>query len=127
MSNNNPIPNNKPFKKGQSGNPKGRPPKLVSFLNKELQKEGFEPVSNAHVIDAYRTLLNLPLSKIVNIASKETDEYPMLYKLVAKELTGKRGAEMLGKLLDRAYGRPSQSIELRGSRQIIVTNRKSED
>jgi hypothetical protein len=27
VSNNNPIPNNKPFKKGQSGNPNGRPKK----------------------------------------------------------------------------------------------------
>ena len=36
----------------------------------------------------------------------------MLYKLCAKELLGKRGAEMLEKLLDRGIGKATQTIDM---------------
>jgi len=85
---------------------------VLEVTGKELQKEGFEPVSNSHIVDAYQTLLNLPLERIQEIGKAKTDDYPILYKLVAKELTGKRGAEMLEKLLDRAYGKSIQRTDL---------------
>lgn len=109
-----------PFQPGQSGNMKGRPPKLVHHINEELKAEGYEPVKNAQVLDAFQTLINLPISKIAAIANKEIsykdesgkivylqqgDNYPLLYRLAAKELLGTRGGEYLEKLLDRSFGK----------------------
>lgn len=103
-------------------NRNGRPPKLVSHINKELLGSGFEPCKVNDIKDAYLTLLNLPLSTIAEIASKETNtDYPMLYKLVAKELTGKRGMDMLEKLLDRAIGKAQQSVDHTTKGEKILT------
>lgn len=98
------------FKKGQSGNPKGRPPKLVSHLNAELLKDGYRPVTPGEVTDAMLTILNLPMERLRHLARPDGDE-PFLYKLMAKELLGKRGEEALERLLDRAHGKPKQQLD----------------
>jgi len=102
-----------PFKKGQSGNPKGRPPKLVSHITRELNKEGYKAVSKSNILDAYLTLIQLPYEEIKAIANpKDKTKYPFFYKLVAKELIGKKGSEMLEKLLDRALGKATQNTDI---------------
>lgn len=100
------------FKKGQTGNKNGRPRKLVSHINKELSDLGYEVCRMNDIKDAYLTLINLPLSEVSKIAAKDTDDYPILYKLVAKELTGKRGMEMLDRLLDRAIGKAQTKVDV---------------
>lgn len=107
-------------KRPENINRKGRPRKLISFVNTNLKKEGYKTASLDEVKEAYLTIINLPLSKIMDIARKENDEYPLLYKLIAKELTGKRGAEMLEKVLDRALGKAIQSIDHEFSGELLI-------
>lgn len=107
------------WQKGKSGNPKGRPRKLVSHINAELQAEGFEPVSVSEVTDCFLTLINLPLKKLQTIAVSE-DDYPFLYRLVSKELLGNRGADMLEKLLDRGHGKSKNSVDITSAGQRIA-------
>jgi len=76
--------NLKPFKKGHSGNPKGRPPKIPA-IDEILAKVLNETGSNG-------------LTRAENI----------LRKMTIKAETDIRAAEMI---LDRAYGRPRQQIE----------------
>ena len=101
------------FKKGQSGNPSGPKPKLVSHITSELNKEGYKPVSKSEMMDAYLTLIQLPYAEIKKIASpSDKTDHPFLYKLVAKELIGKRGSDMLERLLDRSFGKASQKTDI---------------
>ena len=122
------------FKKNDSRiNKHGRPPRLVSHINRELKEAGYEPVTNAHVLDAFQTLINLPLSQIAAIANKdilykdetgkvvylsEGDNYPILYRLAAAELIGKRKGEYLERLLDRVFGRAKQAVEVSGEIEV---------
>jgi len=76
--------NLKPFKKGQSGNPKGRPPKLPA-IDEVLAKVLNEKTSNG-------------LTRAENI----------LRKMAIKGETDVRAAEMI---LDRAYGKPKQKFD----------------
>ncbi len=86
MAKPNPIPNSKPFKKGQSGNPNGRPkklPELDKLLANVLGEENANGITAAEAI---------------------------LMALRAKAAKGDiRAAEVL---LDRGYGKAKQSIDL---------------
>ena len=80
----NPIPNNKPFKKGQSGNPNGRPRKIPE-LDKLLADVLGEEKDGLTAAEAILKALRLKATK-----------------------GDVRAAEVL---LDRAYGKASQKIE----------------
>lgn len=104
--------NLRPPKKGEIRNPKGAPKKIVSVLNAELLAEGYTPVTDSQVIDCLRTLINLPLSRLKDIASHSNDDYPMLYKKMALALTNPKDMQTLEKILDRAYGRAKQALDV---------------
>ena len=111
--------NLKPFKPGHDPRRNvGRPKKLVSHLNDELKAEGFEPVSVGQVQDCYLTLINLPQAKLEDIAANQTD-YPFLYRIVARELLGNKGNDMLERLLDRGHGKAKNTTDITTGGQPI--------
>lgn len=97
----NPIPNSKPFKKGQSGNPNGRPKKLPE-LDKLLADVLGEEKDGVTAADA------------------------ILRKLRAMAASGNiRAAEIL---LDRAYGKAKQAVALEhGEQKHTITFRRKTD
>jgi hypothetical protein len=112
---------NKGFdKRPENINKKGRPRKLISHINTELKADGYCPASLDEIKEAYLTLIQVPMSEIKEIANTTNDNYPILYKLVAKELLGKRGMEMMERLLDRALGKPTNFNENKTEGNIII-------
>jgi hypothetical protein len=99
------------FKKGQSGNPKGQPKKVLSRVNEQLKEEGYSAASANNIVEAYSILINLDEERIKAIIGDTT--YPMLMRIVAKEMLSKNGAEMIEKILDRAHGKATQKQESR--------------
>lgn len=99
------------FKPGKSGNPKGRPKGLMAKVNKQLVKAGHLPATKSDIRAASMILVNLPFDVIKQIAEGTGDEYPFFYRLVAKELLGKRRIEMLDRLLDRGIDKATQPID----------------
>ncbi len=89
----------------------GRPKKLVGYINEELEAEGYDPVKPDQIKQAFLTLVQLPFHRVKEFAHNTKDDVPMLYQLVAKEMLGKRGLEMLERLLDRAVGKPTQPLD----------------
>lgn len=100
-------------KNPQNINRKGRPKRLVGVINDELKAGGYEPVSLSNINDAAMQILNLPLKEVTRIAQKESD-YPLLYKLICKELLGKGAQNMLEKLMDRSFGKAQQKLKHSG-------------
>ena len=112
--------NLKPFPKGQSGNPKGRPKKLVTKILDELKVKG-EVVTSNTVTQVFKVFLSLTLKEVVEISKKKS--YPIIYTLTAKAII-KDGFEVIEKLLDRANGRPTQmnkqSIDMKVSKDSMT-------
>jgi len=113
------------FKPGESGNPNGRPKKLVANINAELKADGYHRITNVEVMSALETLVNLDEEKLKDIASGK--DHPMLFRIAAKELLGKNGAQYMETIIDRAFGKAKQRTEITGDAsaplQIIISDK----
>ena len=102
-----------PWEKGESGNPNGRPRKLVIHVLEELKAKGITPVRPVDIVSIYEQLLNVTQDEIVEIVNDT--ELPYSIRLVAAAMTTKgRGFEIIERMIDRAHGRPKNEIELSG-------------
>lgn len=96
------------WKKGQSGNPKGRPPIIAAKVSAKLEAQGFEKVSKADVDATFRLILNMPKSEVDKVAKGEGDyaEWPMIFRIAAAELGNSRSRlYAMNTFLDRTLGK----------------------
>jgi len=100
------------LEKGESGNPNGRPPLLLSTIVKELRAEGYERATANQVADAFETLLNVPEDVLANMVKDK--HKPMSLRIVGKAMLTAKGWEVLQAMLDRAHGKAKQAVELSG-------------
>ena len=98
--------------KGQVLNPKGRPPKLISSVINQLKEEGYEPATPTLIKQASEYLITLDKGKLEELA--EDDMQPMYLQILARELLGDKGEEVMNRMIDRAYGKPKQGVEHSG-------------
>lgn len=103
----------KPWKKGQSGNPKGRPTKPVL----QLKKEGYK----LHEInDTIQTLLNLNLEELKDVW--ENPKATLLERTIASAIRKgieKGNLESVETLLNRVYGKPKEAVDVTTKGQAI--------
>jgi len=103
--------NLKPFQKGNKLS-KGRPPKLISTTIKELKEKGYQAATAGQIREASEYLITLDREKLTEITKDEMQ--PMYLRIVAKELLGKKGLDVVNTILDRAHGKPKQGVEHSG-------------
>ena len=105
--NGNPTP--KGFSKGQSGNPNGRPPKLLKELNILLQKQGYESLKPSQIQEAFQLILNLPETKLKEISKDKANPY--FLRILIKKLLSPNPDTLVDKILDRIMGKALISID----------------
>ena len=100
----------KPFKPGQSGNPNGRPRKMVSQVIKDLGDAGIENVTKAQIRGTIETMLNCTRKDLERYAEDESN--PVYIRMVARQLikSGK-DEKVFEMLLDRAFGKAGQNVK----------------
>jgi hypothetical protein len=103
------IENLDPFKKGESGNPKGRPRKLISETIKELEAEGVQQTTTTEIKAVYLMLINLTIPELENRVKDQKQS--ALVRIVGKAILSGKGFEIIERMLDRTLGKPTQPIE----------------
>lgn len=104
--NENSLNNLRPYKKGQSGNKKGRPKKFVLTL----KKDGYKL---SEINDTIQSMIAMDLNALKEIWDNE--ESTILEKTVAgalrKSLEGRK-LDSIETLLTRVYGKPKEKMEM---------------
>ena len=111
----------KQFSSTYQPNKRGRKPRVFSQIAAEFKELGLERATPDIVAEAYEYLLALPLSEVIDIAGqpKLENDLPSIYRLVAKEMVGKRGQEMIKEMLDRAHGRAKSKVDVTSQGESI--------
>ena len=107
------------FKKGQSGNPKGRPPsrvpeQLIKIMGK-VQAKKFYKLSAVEITEWEAALLTMNANQLKLLAQwDEANAYPK--GLAISILTDMKNGntKTLDKLRERVIGRPTQRMEITG-------------
>ena len=106
------------FEKGDTNNG-GRPPLLLSTIVAELRAKGYERATAGTVADAFETLLNVTHEDLVKMG--QDPKSPMSLRIVAKGMLNAKGWEVLEAMLDRAHGKPKQSVDHSGEIKARIT------
>ena len=112
----NPIPGNKKFTKGKSGNPKGRAKKYITTVT---DRTGYK---NSEIQDCIKSMLRMTTPEIKQIIKDDTT--PVLEKIIASGIQSDiENGELrnLETLMNRSYGKPKESIELDASGNLGLT------
>ena len=103
---------------------RGRKARVFSQLSKEWQERGIERATPQAVKEAFEYVLALHLLDVKDISGKiedETNDMPMVVRLAAKELLGKKSLDILREMLDRAHGKSKQSTDLSIKGELTVS------
>jgi len=98
------------LEKGETANPNGRPRKTINSVNKELEDQGIKPTTANEIKDIYLRLINMEMAELKVMV--ENQKQPALIRIIGKKILSDKGFDIIDKMLDRAIGRPTQSIDL---------------
>lgn len=102
----------------QNINREGRPRRLVSGVIKELESKGVERVSQTDVKDTFLMLINLEIEELEEITKSK--KHPAIVRIVAKEMLGGKGFDVIEKMLDRAIGKSEENIKVGGFSDVSI-------
>lgn len=98
------------FKKGQSGNPKGRPKKLYSDHIDDLKKKGYNPPTKNEYFDMVGLLLAMEEDDLKDFAQDKSRPY-WIRLIVIDMNTKSTRQKMMSDYRDWLFGKAQQQID----------------
>ena len=106
------------FSKTNQPKRNGRKPFLFSEIIGEWKEAGIEHASEENVKQVYEYLLSLTNEEINDIAGVDAkgnlkdNEYPIMMRIAARDITGSRGFAIISEMLDRSQGKAKQAMDI---------------
>ena len=100
----------KVLQKWETANPNWRPKKWISLVNKQLSDLWYTPATKADIEENYMQLLQLKEEELQKLF-KDKDQ-PMLVKILASNMTGKKNFDVIERMLDRWIWKAIQKQEI---------------
>lgn len=100
------------WKKGESGNPDGRPKKIENVLTDYFLAEHNLKLTKSQSQDIIKTILGKTRAELMELA--KNDNLPFWVALIAKKATRdfeKGSIHILDVLFDRVYGKPKEEVD----------------
>lgn len=101
------------FKKGQTGNPNGRPKKIIQRLEDVIGRKFSVGITKADKLQIIESMLELSVSQLKGIATDT--ESPVFMVLIANAIKGdieRKNMVTVNELLNRLYGKSSVRVEV---------------
>ena len=99
-----------PKKKGECRNPNGRPRKTITTVLADLKEKGVKIPTAREVSEIFITIATMQEDELKAMLSDK--EQPMMNRIIAKNILDKRGLDVIERLIERAYGRTEQRIDI---------------
>ena len=97
----------------------GRKPKTIRAFNEEMKALGYEPMSKEDIVGMYLNICAMEEEKLKAIVQDKSE--PMIKRIVAKNVLGGKGFDIIERMLDRAIGKSGQPVDLTsGGKEIKV-------
>lgn len=99
-----------PKKKGECSNPNGRPRKTITSVLAEFKEKGVKIPTSREVSEIFITIANMQEDELKAMLADK--EQPMMNRIIAKNILDKKGLDVIERLIERAYGRTEQRIDI---------------
>lgn len=100
------------FKKGVVTNPRGRQKLSIGTVVEELKSQGYTVPTASEIATMYKVILALDEGELK--ARIGDTSQPMLVRIVARNILGGKGFDIIERMLDRSIGRATVQIEHSG-------------
>lgn len=90
------------IQKGQVNNPKGRPRSTIRTMIKDFEDAGLVVPTNEEIGKMYLYIATLNEEELGKLLKDKT--LPMMTRIIAKGVLGKKGLDVVDKIVNRAYG-----------------------
>lgn len=101
-----------PWKKGETGNPKGRPKSMETIITEYFLDEKNMKLTKTQVQDIIKNILSKNRNDLTDLANNE--DLPFWIALIAKKAKRdfeKGSIHILDVLFDRVYGKPKEEVD----------------
>ena len=100
------------LEKWETANPNWAPKRGISLVNEELAEKWYSPAKKQDIEATYLSLLQLERAELEKIKKDSTK--PMLVRILAENMLGGKGFDIVERMLDRGIGKAMQREEVTG-------------